>query len=95
MTQCQDGAGTSGAGAPAAAPAVPPRPGPRDDWRTLPPPPTVLRSPVTTVATGAFSDSLSTWRDPSFLAPLGHQIDPGGPAGLITGLASAGRARNR
>ena len=75
-------------GAPAASPAVSP-PRPQDAWRALPPSPTVLRSPVTTFATDAFSDNLSTWHDPSFLLPLGHQVDPGGPAGLITGLASA------
>ena len=76
------------AGAPAAAPAVPPPAPPRDDWRALPPTLTVLRSPVTTVAVGAFRDRLNSWRDPSFLAPLSHQIDPSGPPGLITGLAS-------
>ena len=76
-------------GAPAPAPAVPPPAPPRDDWRTLPPLPTVLRSPVTTVAVDAFSGSLSTWRNPSFLSRLGHRIDPDGPAGLITSLASA------
>ena len=54
----------------------------------LPPPPTVLRSAVSTVDVGTFRDHLSSWRDPSFLAPLSHQIDPGGPAGLIIGLAS-------
>lgn len=72
-----------------AGPAVSPPARPRDDWRTLPPLPTVLRSPVTTVAAGAFSDSLSTWHDPSFLAPLSHHVDPDGPAGLVTGLARA------
>ena len=75
-------------GTPAAALAGPPPARPRDDWRALPPLPTVLRSPITTVAVGAFSEGLSTWRDPSFLAPLSHQIDPGGPSGLIAGLAS-------
>ena len=74
-------------GTPAAALAVPSPARPRDDWRTLPPPPTVLRSAATTVDAGAFRDRLSSWRDPSFLAPLRHQIDPGGPVGLVTGLA--------
>ena len=73
--------------APAAGPAVPPETRSLDDWRTLPPPPTVLRSPVTTVATSAFSAGLSAWRNPSFLSSLGHRIDGDGPAGLIAGLA--------
>ena len=73
--------------APAAGPAVPPETHSLDDWRTLPPPPTVLRSPVTTVATSAFSAGLSAWRNPSFLSSLGHRIDGDGPAGLIAGLA--------
>jgi len=47
-----------------------------------------MRSAVTTVDIGAFRDHLSSWRDPSFLSPLSHQIDPAGPAGLVTGLAS-------
>ena len=76
-------------GAPAASPAVQPPARSRDDWRTLPPLPTVLRSPVTTLATSAFSDNLSTWRNPSFLSPLSHRIDPDGPAGLISGMATA------
>ena len=80
-------------GPPAAAPAVPPATRPRDDWRNLPPLPTVMRSPVTTVAVGNFSDSLGTWHNPSFLAPLGHQIDPDGPAWLITCLGGAPASR--
>ena len=69
--------------------AVPPPARPRDEWRALPPLPTVLRSPVTTAAVSAFSGSLSSWHDPSFLARLGHHIDPDGPAGLVTGLDQA------
>jgi hypothetical protein len=76
-------------GAPAPAPAVQPPVRPRDEWRTLPPLPTVLRSPVTTAAVDAFSANLGTWRNPSFLSPLGHHVDPDGPAGLITSLVSA------
>src|SRR5215813_13751043 len=61
---------------------------PRDDWRTLPPLPSVMQRSVVTVATDRFSDSLSTWHNPSFLAPLGHRVDRDGPAGLITGIAT-------
>jgi hypothetical protein len=73
----------------AADPAVLSPDRPREDWHTLPPLPTVLRTPTMTVAVGAFNDSLSTWHNPSFLSPLGHQIDRDGPAGLITGIAGA------
>jgi len=47
-----------------------------------------MQPPVTTVATDRFSDSLSSWHNPSFLAPLGHHVDRDGPAGLITGIAT-------
>lgn len=59
-----------------------------EDWRTLPPPPTVLRTLVPTVAVDGFSGSLSTRRDPSFLSELSHHVDHRGPAGLITGIAT-------
>jgi len=35
-----------------------------------------------------FTNSLATARNPSFLAPLGHQVDPAGPSGHVSGLAS-------
>jgi hypothetical protein len=35
-----------------------------------------------------FTNSLATARNPSFLAPLGHQVDPAGPSGHVLGLAS-------
>jgi hypothetical protein len=47
-----------------------------------------MQPPVATVATDRFSDSLSSWHNPSFLAPLGHRIDRDGPAGLVTGIAT-------
>lgn len=74
---------------PAAGPAAQTPARPRDDWRTLPPLSPVTPPPAATVATDSFSDSLSTWQDPRFLAPLGHHIDRDGPAGLVTGLAAA------
>lgn len=55
----------------------------------MPPPPTVLRTLVPTVAIDAFSASLSTRRDPSFLSELSHHVDQHGPTGLITGDATA------
>src|SRR5690349_17599316 len=47
-----------------------------------------MQPPVGTVATDRFSDNLSTWQNPSFLAPLGHHINGDGPSGLITGIAT-------
>jgi len=37
----------------------------------------------------SFTSSLATARNPSFLAPLAHQVDPAGPSGQVDGLASA------
>ncbi|MET0967340.1 MAG: hypothetical protein ABWZ02_13130, partial [Nakamurella sp.] len=36
----------------------------------------------------SFTSSLATARNPSFLAPLGHSVDPAGPSGQVDGLAS-------
>ena len=74
--------------APAPEPAAPALVRSRDEWRTVPPLPAIVQPFVTTLAAQAFSGSLSTWRNPSFLAPLGHHIDRDGPAGLITGVAA-------
>jgi len=35
----------------------------------------------------AFAQTLATWQNPSFLQPLGHAVDPEGPAGHVDGLA--------
>ena len=91
MLKWPGNAGAVPAGGPTAqAPAHP-----RDDWRTLPPLPSVVQPSVTTLATHAFSDSLSTWQNPSFLAPLGHHIDRNGPAGIVTGIATVRRTGSR
>nr|MDT0658166.1 hypothetical protein [Micromonospora sp. DSM 115978] len=37
---------------------------------------------------GRFTGSLAAWRDPSYLAPLGHATGPDEPAGLLSGLAT-------
>lgn len=69
----------------AASPATPPVR--RGDWRTLPPiqrivPEHPLANPVQ-----RFADSLTSWRDPSYLAPLAHQVGPDEPAGVIADYA--------
>ncbi len=58
-------------------------------WPTLPSIQRVI-SPVTPTAGRAeFEASLGTRRNPSFLAPLAHIIDPGGPSGRIGGLVNS------
>ena len=47
-------------------------------WNRCPPSPLWMRSPL----------RLAAHQNPSFLAPLGHRVDPDGPGGLVTGLAS-------
>ena len=72
----------------APVPAPPDRaPVQRAEWRDVPP----LRPVVTAIsplaAPGSFARTLASWQNPSFLQPLGHAVDPAGPAGLINGLA--------
>ncbi len=57
-------------------------------WTRLP---ALQRSVADTTAVAppaAFRASLTTHQNPSFLAPLGHLVDPDGPAGVVGGLAS-------
>lgn len=59
----------------------------RGEWRSLPPiqravPEHPLVNPVQ-----RFSASLTSWRDPSFLAPLGHRLGEAEPAGSVADLA--------
>jgi hypothetical protein len=35
-----------------------------------------------------FSSELLSWRDPTYLAPLGHSIDPSGPSGVVSAPAT-------
>ena len=85
-----------GAQAPTATPAresapppAPPHSAPiqRAEWRDVPP----LRPVVTAIPTVApsdtFAQTLAAWQNPSFLQPLGHAVDPAGPAGHVDGLA--------
>ena len=69
-------------------PAATPPPVQRAAWRDLPP----LRPTLTTTPPVAprdsFTASLATSHNPSFLAPLGHIVDPDGPSGHVEGLAS-------
>src|SRR4029450_7760079 len=38
---------------------------------------------------GRFGDSLASWQNPGFLAPLGHVVPPGEPSGVVEGIAVA------
>ncbi|HYN73205.1 MAG TPA: hypothetical protein VES60_11950 [Nakamurella sp.] len=72
----------------APAPAAPVyAPVQRAEWRDVPP----LRPVVTAISPvappDAFARTLASWQNPSFLEPLGHAVDPAGPAGQVDGLA--------
>jgi len=56
------------------------------DWCALPPIQRVLDTSVPLPAPDTFRDSLSSWRDPRFLAPLGHLVAADGPGGHVEGL---------
>ncbi|WP_375425723.1 hypothetical protein [uncultured Friedmanniella sp.] len=65
------------------------------DWAELAPVQRVLEQPVAPVAPlDAFRAGLATSRDPSFLAPLGHAVDPSA-GGLAEGIAGAVPPRTR
>ena len=78
--------GQSGPGpAPVAAPTAA-----RHDWAYLPPVQRSLDDHGPSVAPpDAFRAGLTTHRNPSLLAPLGHLVDPDGPSGVVGGLADA------
>ncbi len=59
-------------------------------WSSLPPVQRSLGDVAPAVAPpDAFRSSLTTQQNPSFLAPLGHLVDPDGPSGVVGGLADA------
>ncbi len=66
--------------APAATPAA---------WSRLPPLQRSVADSTAIAPPAAFRSSLTTHQNPSFLAPLGHLVDPDGPAGVVGGLASS------
>lgn len=66
-----------------ARPSVPSVPA----WTGVAPVQRSLRDPIEPVATyDTFAGSLAAFRNPSFLAPLSHRVDPGA-GGLVDGLA--------
>ncbi len=62
----------------------------RHAWSDVPPVQRTLADPIQPVAINdRFRDSLASFADPSFLAPLSHQVDPS-VGGLVRGLVSPG-----
>ena len=77
--------------APSAAPGQPPMAAAavqRSAWQDLPPLRPTLTPTPPIAPLERFTNSLATAHNPSFLAPLGHAIDPDGPGGHVSGLAS-------
>jgi hypothetical protein len=61
-------------------------------WRDLPTLQRTLADPLQPMAINEdFRDSLASYADPSFVAPLAHQVDPA-VGGLVEGLVSPGTA---
>jgi hypothetical protein len=59
-------------------------------WRDLPAMQRTLADPLGPIAINVdFRDSLASYADPSFVAPLAHQVDPEA-GGLVEGLVSLG-----
>ncbi len=61
-------------------PATPAAPA---EWRSLPPMTGILTPHPVVIPYDHFALSLTTWHNPSFLAPLTHQVTPEAPSGLI------------
>ncbi|WP_229397610.1 hypothetical protein [Micromonospora okii] len=86
-TRAPDGGGPAAtAGAPGGGPATtaPARaPGEPPAWQGLPPIQRVTPDEPRLNLPDAFTGSLAAWRDPSYLAPLGHLVGAGEPAGVL------------
>src|SRR4051812_41123479 len=67
------------------APDVRPAPSvrPAAGWRAVPPIQRAVADPSLISPPERLKPALLSWRDPSFLAPLGHVVDPAGPAGYV------------
>ncbi len=65
-----------------AGPAPVPVPVVRGEWRALPPIQRVVARHPLLNPVQRFTGSLASWRDPSYLAPLGHLVGPAEPAGV-------------
>ncbi len=61
----------------------------RAEWRSLPPIQRVVAEHPLINPVQRFSSSLTSWRSPAYLEPLGHRVGPAEPSGVIDGLARA------
>ena len=68
-------------------------PGPGAGWRSLAPIQRVVTPMPRVVGTSSFEASLSSWRDPAFLGPLGHHVSADAPSGIAFGLAAPAAPR--
>ncbi|WP_279579547.1 hypothetical protein [Fodinicola feengrottensis] len=71
-------------GGPAAPPASQPEPAPfraaeAGDWQAMAPMGRTFSAHPLVNPVQRLTDNLTSWRDPTYLAPLGHSIDPGWP----------------
>ncbi|RSN52562.1 hypothetical protein DMH01_41020 [Amycolatopsis sp. WAC 04182] len=74
-------------GSPSESPAPATLPTTRAEWRSLPPIQRVVAEHPLINPVQRFSSSLTSWRSPAYLEPLGHRVGPAEPAGVIGGLA--------
>ncbi|NGY63841.1 hypothetical protein G7043_33470 [Lentzea sp. NEAU-D13] len=64
----------------------------RADWRTLPPLQRVVSPHPLINPVSSFSSRLTSWQNPSFLAPLAHAVGPAEPSGSISDVAAPAAA---
>ncbi|WP_158073267.1 hypothetical protein [Amycolatopsis sp. CB00013] len=76
-------------GSPPEAATPAPLPVTRAEWRSLPPIQRVVAEHPLINPVQRFSASLTSWRSPAYLEPLGHRVGPAEPSGVIDGLARA------
>ncbi|HEU4422522.1 MAG TPA: hypothetical protein VFR67_08260 [Pilimelia sp.] len=67
---------------------------PPGEWRSLPPVQRQVGEHPLVNPPARFAATLTSWQAPSFLAPLGHAVGGGEPAGIIDGLATTGTPRS-
>nr|BFE49327.1 hypothetical protein GCM10017745_27540 [Saccharothrix mutabilis subsp. capreolus] len=60
----------------------------RGEWRLLPPIERVLPAHPLVNPVQRFSDTLTSWQSPAYLAPLVHDVAPTEPSGVVEGLAT-------
>ncbi|GAA1304666.1 hypothetical protein [Saccharothrix xinjiangensis] len=58
----------------------------RGDWRSAPPIRRVVPDHPLVNPVERFSGSLTSWRSPAHLAPLGHRVDVDEPSGVVEGV---------